>query len=272
MRNTKHFICMCALALLGEGNVSLLSAQEGEPAITPAEQPKSADGQRGGFLGRGRMGKQALGMVPLLQVDSVKQELRVEGEQAAQLESFTLQVREDFAEEIRQLLQALRSANPEDRKQFRDKVGEIAQRINERLDTVLNKDQSDRLKQIDLQLGLRKNGPAAALTSSDIAMALDLTPEQKKQLRAQARESQGSEPKSLAEVRQDVSEILTPDQQAKLENLLGAEFDLPAALLEKDAGRGQGGRRRIEGRQRRANRRALEPSEQKVEAPEPPAI
>lgn len=269
---TKHWVCVLALTILGTGNFSSLWSQEVEPVTAPAEQPKPEGVKKGGFLGRGRMGKQALGMVPLLQVDSVKQELHVEGEQAAQLESFTLQVREDFAEEIRQLLQSLRSANPEERKQFREKVGEIAQRINERLDTVLNKDQSDRLKQIDLQLGLRRNGPASALTSSDIAMALDLTPEQKKQLRVQGRETQRSEPKTLADARQEVSEILTPDQQAKLENLLGAEFDLPAALLEKDIGRGQGGRRRNEARERRANRRAQEPAEQKVEAPEPPAI
>ncbi|TWU25849.1 hypothetical protein [Bythopirellula polymerisocia] len=267
----KCLVSLIALVTFGGDNSHFVAAQNEEPIPTPAVQQKEQVPPKG-FLGRGRMGKQALGMVPLLQVDSIRQELNVEGEQAAQLESFTLQIREDFAEEIRQILQSLREANPEERGQFREKVGEIAQRINERLETVLNKDQSERLKQIDLQLGLRKNGPAAALTSNDIAMALDLTPDQKKQLRAKAREAQGRAPQTLAEARQEVSEILTPEQLQKLENLLGAEFDLPAALLEKEPGRGKRGIRRNEGRERRANRRGLDTSEPKEEAPEPPEV
>ena len=270
--NTKHLVSLSVLFFLGWNYSHHVAAHAEEATIAPADQPDPQVERKGGFLGRGRLGNQVLGMVPLLQVDSVKQELHVEGEQAAQLESFTLQIRDDFAEEIRQILQSLREANPEDRRQFREKVGEIAQRINERLDSVLNKEQSDRLKQIDLQLGLRKNGPAAALTSSDIAMALDITPKQKKELRAQARESQGSEPQTLAEARQDVSEILTPEQMEKLENLLGPEFDLPAALLEKETGRGQRGSRRTEGRERRANRRGQQESEPKEVAPEPPEV
>lgn len=100
-------------------------------------------------------------------------------------------------------------------------------------------------------------------------MALDLTPEQNKQLRQKATENPQRESQTLAEARAEVSDILTPEQQEKLENLLGAEFDLPAALLEKQPGRGQGGRLRNEGRERRALRRAAEP---KVEAPEPPEV
>lgn len=100
-------------------------------------------------------------------------------------------------------------------------------------------------------------------------MALDLTPEQNKQLRQKATENPQRESQTLEEARAEVSDILTPEQQKKLENLLGAEFDLPAALLEKQPGRGQGGRLRNEGRERRALRCAAEP---KVEAPEPPEV
>ncbi len=269
---TRYLTCYSIVLFLNWGGTNDVTAQDEQAIATPDQQPATPPLQRGGILGRGRMSNRAQGMMPLLQFDSIRRELQVEGEQATKLESFTLQVREDFAEEIRQTLRSIRESNPEDRRQFGDRVGEIAQRINERLETVLNREQADRLKQINLQLGLRRNGAAEALTTADIATALDLTPEQIRNLRKQARENPNREPQTLAAARQEVNDVLTPAQQEKLENLLGPEFDLPAALLEEEPARGQGGLRRAEGRERRASRRALESQEPKEEAPEPPEV
>jgi hypothetical protein len=229
--------------------LSRLAAQENEPGYQQAVQEDDTQQRGRGFRGRGsgRFGDQMLGYVPLLQIDSVKKELKVEGEQATQVESLTVQIREDFADEIRDVMESLRSADPEDRQEFRAQMAEVAAKVNERLSTVLNSEQNSRLRQINLQLGLRRNGAADVLSSSDIATALDLTPEQQEKLREQARESRrerGREAKSLEEARQEANELLTPEQQEKLTNLLGEEFDLPAAMLERGRGRGGiGGRR-----------------------------
>lgn len=245
-----------------------IAAQENEPADQPAVQEDDSQEQRGrGFRGRGggRFGEQMLGYVPLLQIDSVKRELKVEGDQATQVESLTLQIREDFADDIREVLESLSSADPEDRQQFRAKMAEVAAKVNERLSTVLNGEQTSRLRQINLQLGLRRNGAAEALTSADIATALDLTPEQQEELGEQAREARrqrGREAKTLEEARQEANELLTPEQQEKLTNLLGEEFDLPAAMLERGRGRGGFGGRRGGGEGRRGLRQRPETVEE----------
>ncbi len=245
------FSCLAVVSLTFTS--ANLFAQLEEAPEAPAVQPNETPEQGGrGFGGRGRFGEQALGFVPLLQIDSVKQELKLAGDQSTQVDSLTIKIREDFAVEIRELMQSLRDADPAQRQQFREKMAEMVNRVNERLSTVLNSEQTSRLRQINLQLGLRRDGAAAALSSADIATALDLTAEQQAQLREQAQESRrqrGREAKSLEEARQDANALLTPEQQEKLTNLLGAEFDLPAAMLEGGRGRGGfGGRRGGEGR------------------------
>ncbi len=232
------------------------------PAVPAGES--SEQGGRG-FGGRGRFGEQVMGYVPLLQIDSVKQELKLEGDQATQVDSLTIKIREDFAGEIRELMQSLRDADPDDRQQFRENMAAIAARVNERLGTVLNPEQTSRLRQINLQLGLRRDGAAAALSTADISAALDLTAEQQSQLRDQAQESRrqrGREAKSLAEARQEANALLTPEQQEKLTNLLGAEFDLPAAMLEGGRGRAGFGGRRGRGEGRRSLRQRPEMAEE----------
>lgn len=209
---------------------------------------------------RGRFGNQFLGMVPLLQIDSVRRELQVDEEQATQIESFTVQIHEDFAEEIRFLLRSWRQGRVGERGQLREKVAAIADRINKRLDEVLHEDQLNRLRQIDLQLDLQRQGAAERLTSSDLAAALDLTDEQQQQLRKQAeshRSSNEESPRTLAQTRMEVSKILTTQQLEKLENLLGPEFDLSAAMLDRPPRRGRPARR---GDWRRPLRRRAAPA------------
>jgi hypothetical protein len=248
MRQLLFLLCLAACCFV----ISLdLHAQQEESHQPPIQENDTVQQGGRGFRGRGRFGEQMLGMVPLLQIDSVKRELKIEGDQATQVESFTVRIREDFAEDIRDLVQSLRNADPADRQQFREKMAEIAAKVNERLDTVLNREQATRLRQIDLQLGMRRNGAAEALTSADIAAALDLTSEQQTQLREQAqasRRERGREAKTLAEARQEANALLTVEQQEKLTNLLGTEFDLPAAMLEGSGGRRGFGRRGAEGR------------------------
>lgn len=250
------FAIVCSVFLPGE-----LSAQQDDSVPDVGQQADEVRAEGGRGLRGGRFGNRMMGMVPLLQVDSVKRELKLDGDKATEVESFTVKIREDFADEIREVMETFRNADPQDRQQFREKMAEVASRINERLTTILNEEQNARLRQINLQLGLRRDGVAQTLSSSDLAAALDLTPEQQEQLGEQARESRrgrGREARSLVEARDEASEILTPEQQEKLTNLLGTEFDLPAAMLEGGRGRGGFGSRRGGGEGRRPLRQRPE--------------
>jgi hypothetical protein len=265
---SRLIVIACVIAVFV--TVSNLCARVEDAPQPPAVEENDSQQERGeGFRGRGRFGEQALGYVPLLQVDSVRNELKLEGDQATQVETLTVKIRADFADDIRELLQSLRDADPADRQQFREKMAEIAAKVNEQLSTVLNSEQTSRLRQINLQLGLRRNGAAQALSSADIAAALDLTAEQQEQLREQARagrRERGREAKTLEEARQEANELLTPEQQEKLTNLLGAEFDLPAAMLEGGGGRGGFGGRRGGGEGRRRLRQRPEMVEEAAPA------
>ena len=153
------FLCL-AVALLTFSSATLCAQLEVAPEAPAVPTEESPEQGGRGFGGRGRFGEQAMGFVPLLQIDSVKQELKLEGDQATQVDSLTIKIREDFAGEIRELMQSLRDADPAERQQFRERMAEIVNRVNERLGTVLNSEQSSRLRQINLQLGLRRDGAA----------------------------------------------------------------------------------------------------------------
>jgi hypothetical protein len=205
-------------------------------------------GERGGRL-RARWGaadRQLLGMIPLLQVESVQRELASSEDETTKIETLTVQIREDFSEEIREVMQSFRESDPDERQNLRTRIADVRQLVNERLAASLSGEQFQRLNQIDLQLGMRRNG-AMALTSEEIAEALDLTSEQQEQLRTKAREIRRQVADeglpTLDTAREQVSDVLTSAQMEKLDTLLGTEFDLPAAMLENDA-RGQRGFRR----------------------------
>lgn len=243
---TQKSICLAALlALLNGLNTTEAQETATEPAesAAPAEQQSETGRQRA----RGpRSFDRALGMVPLLRVESVRQELGVDEQQSKTIETTTLQIREDFGQQIRDFMLSLRDLSPEQRRARRQEgegqLAEIRAKVNERLQGVLNEGQFKRLKEIEVQRNVRSSG-VGALTSGEIAAALDLTDEQKQQLRSEAQASPGrGEPLSLDDVRAKVKEVLTPDQMGKLDTLFGAAFDLPRELLERGRGRFAGGR------------------------------
>ena len=102
----------------------------------------------------------------------------------------------------------------------------------------------ERLKQIDLQTKVQYRG-ASALTSGDVAKALNLTDEQRDKLEKRAAEVQEelqTKIKQLqADARKKMLDVLTPDQQAQLEKMMGQQFDLPAQNFGNGF-RGRGGR------------------------------
>jgi hypothetical protein len=140
---------------------------------------------------------------------------------------------------------SFRDLSPEERRARRQEgdsaMAEIRNKVNERLQSVLNADQFKRLKEIDLQRLVRTAG-VGALTSEDVAAALDLNEDQKLDLRDQAADARGQrEALSLDDVKASVKDVLAPEQMTKLDTLFGAAFDLPEELLQRGRGRFGGG-------------------------------
>ena len=126
------------------------------------------------------------------------------------------------------------------------KMQELNADTEKQLGKILLPHQLERLKQIDLQTKVRYRG-ASALTGGDVAKALNLTDEQREKLEKRAAEVQEelqTKIKQLqADARKKMLDVLTPDQQAQLDKLMGQQFDLPEQNFG-DRFRGRDGRRR----------------------------
>ena len=229
----------------------------------------------GGALRQAQSQREAnfLGLVPLLRVESVRQELKLNGQQTTVVEDLSISIREDFKDNLQSLLHSFRDQSPEER-QLRNRQGkDLREKINQRVQQALHTDQFERLQQIGYQLDLRRSG-AAALSGDDLAAALDLTQSQKAQLRAQGKASQTAKaegkPPTLAEARDLTKDILSEEQHQKLDALLGTEFDLPEAMIQKAPQRSLRGRKgEREPRKRGIRRRRPEP--ESAEKAEPDA-
>ncbi len=261
MFNQPMIVRSLVLFCLLIGNLSLRAQ---ESAVESTDAPRAERRQRG----EDRM----LGMIPLLRLETVHEELGIGDEQSETLETVTLEIREDFGEQIRGFWQSLRNLAPEERRAKRregsEKMSGIRRKSNERVKGVLGEKKFRRLQEIEVQRLVRTTG-IGALASQDIAAALDLTDQQKKQLRDQAEGSrEQGEPISLDEVRAQVKEVLTAEQMAKLDTLFGAAFDLPQELLERGRGR-RFGRQRGERSSGRRNRSAQEGDQPAAEGVNP---
>ncbi len=221
-------------------------------------QPPGGFGPPGGpgFGGPGGPGGFGGGLSSLVTREEIQQELQLVDEQKDKLRTITEEMRDKVREEMRDIFSQMRDLSEDER---RAKFGEIRTKMEalnadaeKQLEKVLLPHQLDRLKQIDLQTKLRYRG-SSALTGGDIAKALNLTDEQREKLEKRAAEVQEELQAKIRELQADARkkmlDVLTPDQQAQLEKMMGQQFDLPEQNF-RDRLRGRGGREGRDGRSR----------------------
>ncbi len=186
-----------------------------------AQQPGQRS--RGGFVpffgGGGNIG--------LLMRDDVRKELEIVDDQVKKIQALG----DEMREQMRDLYSGLRDLSQEERQakfaELREKSAELQKELSAKVDEVLLPHQRDRLKQIGLQMQMRYRGTSGLLTDQ-LAEDLNITDEQKEKLRAKAEEVRKSLEeqiaKARAEARDELLEVLTPEQREKLKALLGDDF------------------------------------------------
>ena len=204
-------------------------------------------GGRGDFRGGpGGMFGGGDGVLGLLQRDEVRQEIQLVDEQQQQLDKLGDELRDEIRTEMRDMFGQMRDLDDDERRErfdeIRARMEEIRKDAESRVEKVLLPHQFERLKQIDVQARLQRQG-AGALTSGQLAETLSLTPDQQEKLQARAEEVQREMDEQIRQLRADARnkllEVLTAEQRAKLDALMGEQFDVP------DQGfgfRGRGGR------------------------------
>lgn len=205
-------------------------------------QPPGGRGGRG-FGGPG--GPFGGGIIGLIQTDEVQREIELSTEQEDELRAIREEVQDQIRGEMGDMFRGMRDMSDEERQarfdEIRTRFEDINKDVESRLQKTLLPHQFDRLKQIDVQARVQRGG-ASALTEGELAETLDLTDAQRDQLREKSEEVEKDLNDKIQQLRLDARkqllEVLTPEQRAKLEGMMGAEFAVP----EQQFGPQRGGR------------------------------
>lgn len=242
--------------------------------VSTALQAQPGQGRRPGGIGRGPGGG-AGGLSPtaLLNVEAVQKEIELLDDQKQEITKLREESRGNS--DFRELFSGLRDLSEEDRRakftEIREKMEKDRKAASDKVLGVLLPHQRERLEEISLQI----RGPAA-LTDDEVAGALKLSDDQRKQLeevntsnrekmgelfRGAGRDANRDELREKMEaMRKESSDallaVLTTEQRSTFEAMKGDKFeispeDLRNAMFGGRGGPGQGRRPGGEGGQRR---------------------
>jgi hypothetical protein len=184
-------------------------------------------------------------MLGLIQQRDVQREIELNDDQASELRGLEETLREEIRGEMQGMFQGMRDLSDEERQarfeEIRARADEIRKDAEARVQQVLLPHQFERIKQIDLQARIQRGG-AAALTEGELAETLGLSEAQRDQLRERSEQVELEMQQKIAQLRTDARnqllEVLTSEQRAQLNAMMGAEFDLPEAGPGGPGGRG----------------------------------
>lgn len=210
-----------------------------QPGGGPPRGPGGPGGP-GGFFG----GAQS-SLIALVQRPEIQQELQIIDEQRDRVDDVVAGARERIGNEMRSMFADMGNINELSEQERQARFEEIRtkfEKLNKEFEGDLKKallpHQFDRLKQIGVQQRVQTQG-AGALTSGELAEALNLTDTQREKLEQRAAEVQQELQDKIAQLRLEAREkmldVLTAEQRTKLNSLMGDSFALP------DGGFGPGG-------------------------------
>jgi Spy/CpxP family protein refolding chaperone len=238
----------------------------GPPPGGPPFGGPGGPGGPGGFFGGGIAG--------LVQMPEVQREVELTDDQKTELGKLRNEIRDQIRNQMQDSFNGMRDLSDEERQaridQIRTQMDTIRKDVEAKLQKVLLPNQFDRLKQIDLQSRVQREG-AAALTSGELADQLGLTDEQREQLQQKSEQVQQDLQTKIRQARLDARnqllDVLTAEQRAKLETLMGAKFDLPepnpnGGQFGNRGGRGSRGERGRAARNNDASTPATTPATQ----------
>ncbi|MEM6798165.1 MAG: hypothetical protein AAF589_01500 [Planctomycetota bacterium] len=191
--------------------------------------------QPGGFGGRGGRGGPGnpFGVAGLLMSDQVREEIELLDDQQAELDAMRDEMREELGDRMRSLFGGIRDLPQEERRaameDARSEMASIRDDIESRVKEVLMPHQFERLRQIEMQQEMQRGG-TMSVTRGRVAEELGITDEQREQMQQKAQEEQQKLEEKIrelrAEARESILSVLTSDQRAKYDELVGKPFEM----------------------------------------------
>jgi hypothetical protein len=217
-------------------------------AIANAQPGRGGPGGRGGF--GGGFGGQGNGL-DLINDENVRKELDLVDDQVTKLREIQGKVGEEMRAAFEGFdFQGLRDLSEEQRTAkfapIREKMEKVTADTQKEVDQVLLPQQRQRLKEIVVQSQIRRQGTSGALTAGTLATELNITEEQKQKLaemQTKVEEELRKEIEQLRlESRDKILSVLTAEQRAKLNSLMGKPIEFQQGGFGGFGGGGPGGR------------------------------
>ncbi|MEM9185995.1 MAG: hypothetical protein AAGB00_05800 [Planctomycetota bacterium] len=201
-------------------------------------QPGGGFGGRG-FGGRGGDRPNPFGIGALLMSEDVRGEIELLEEQEQELRAMG----EEMRDKMRSAFSGMRDLPREERRaameDARSEMESIRSEMESRVKEVLMPHQFERLQQIEVQQQMRRGG-TASIASGRAADLLGLTDAQKEEMQKKAQEEQERLQAKIQELRaaarDEILTVLTPEQRAKYDELVGKPFE-----MQQGGGFGRGG-------------------------------
>ena len=158
----------------------------------------------------------------MLSNPSVQKDLELVEDQIKQIQD----IQREFGQRIKEQLKG--GISGDKAKQLGEIIRQLKDEQKEQINGILLKHQQDRLQQVALQTQLKNSGTANALGSKNFADALGLTDDQVKRLKERATELKKAMDEKIARMKEEMKaellEELTAEQQSKLKDMLGDEY------------------------------------------------
>jgi hypothetical protein len=228
------------------GSLALLLALIGEAAVAPSFAVAQPGGGQGGGLG-GLLGQGGLGglmqqfgsplgggLMGLLQRPEVQQEIQLADEQRVALENLAAEQRGSMRTRMQGVFSGMGQGGNIDPQamleQMRARNAEANAELEGQLEKILRPFQLTRLKEIDVQQQLQRDG-VTAMVSGPIGEALALGDVERQQLQRQSdeinRELDEQISKLRAQAQTKLINALPRAERTKLQRMMGRPFDLP---------------------------------------------
>lgn len=172
----------------------------------------------------------------LLDNDSVREELELVGDQLDKYRDAEKELRDQITEKAKSL--AGGKLNPSEMGAIAKEMAELQKNRQAKLESMLLPHQLDRLKQVALQIQMKRRGAANTLLSDKVAEELGIDDAQKKRIEERQKELKQELADRMAKLKEEIKQKLlselTSEQKAKLKELSGDNFDYKPRSIQQE--------------------------------------
>jgi|GEM_PF-1646192 len=221
MLRSKHQLTIWVFASLVavSGHLQGQNAEQGEAATRTFVLRSGGSGGAWSYYGSSYQG--------LIGLKQIHEELKLDERQIEKIKK----VQEEYRNEQQEILKEYRNIDADKRTEFYREMQETNQQnYANKIKDILRASQLKRLEQIQLQNTLRSRGNYA-LYDPKIVELLEITEEQKKEIRTKAMEAQKKLNAEMMRLRQEMQEklldeVLTATQKRKIKELSGDKYEM----------------------------------------------